>query len=212
MNFNGIAPFYDSLSKIVFGKALLKARICFLDRLPESGTILYIGGGSGIGLKDIRELNPKLKIDFIEASYKFISIAKTKFDAHLSEHINFIHGTENSIDRDKKYTAVITFFIIDLFPQKEAEAFCKKIISHLEPGGIWLFTDFISPPKKYQKLLLKFIYSFFRIVANMRARTLPDYDNIFSQLNMKLETEQLFHGEMICSKVLRKALSASDTF
>src|ERR1035437_6499804 len=106
-NFNRIAPFYDMLSKIIFGNALLRASSLFLYKLPEHGTALFIGGGSGIILKQIAELKPELQIDFIEASEKFISIAKTKLNPDLLKRIHFIHGSQNQIPPGKKYTAII---------------------------------------------------------------------------------------------------------
>jgi tRNA (cmo5U34)-methyltransferase len=203
-NFNRIAPLYDLLSKMVFGNALSRAKDCFIHTLPEHGTVLFIGGGSGYELKKIISLKPALKIDFVETSGKFISMAKAKLNSEELSHIHFIHGSENQIVPDKKYAAIITFCIVDLFPQKEAEEFCAKIISHLEPGGLWLFVDFIPPQKTTQKLLLKCTYLFFKIIANISSNHAPDYNIIFQQLNMKIEARQLFYGEMICSQLLRK--------
>lgn len=202
-NFNRIAPVYDTLSRIVFGKALLKAKTCFIHKLPEHGTALFIGGGSGLELEKIAALKPGLHIDFIEASEKFISIAKARQRGDLKQ-VQFIYGTQDNIAAGKQYAAVITFCIVDLFPQKEAEAFCAKIISHLEPGGTWLFTDFMPPKRPVQRLLLKFMYFFFRVMTHIPANRLPDYDKIFRQVNMEPETKQLFYGRMICAKVLRK--------
>ncbi len=204
VNFNRIAPFYDALSKIVFKDSLLWARSCFINELPEFGTVLYIGGGSGIALDTIRNLKPDLHVDFIEASEKFISIAKKRNSSDRFKHVNFIHGNENQIPLEKKYKAVITFFVVDIFPQNEAEEFCKNVVSHLEPGGVWLFADFIPSDNLYQKLLLKFMYICFRIVANIPANQLPDYDLIFKELNMREEGSKFFYNEMVCSKVLRK--------
>ncbi len=204
INFNRIAPVYDTLSKLVYGNALMNARSCFLNKLPESGIVLNIGGGSGEVLQHLLELRPGLKVDFIETSDKFIALAKRKLNPELLNRVHFIHGNENSIEAAKKYEAVITFFIVDLFPQNDAEEFCTKIISHLKSDGVWLFADFIQPKSLFQKLLLKFMYQFFRLITNIPASQLPDYDSIFQKLYMSEINLQFFYNEMISSKILKR--------
>ncbi|MEI7803146.1 MAG: class I SAM-dependent methyltransferase, partial [Bacteroidota bacterium] len=161
----------------MYGRALYDARKCFIHQLPEKGIVLNIGGGSGEVLQLMLESKPGMQIDFVEASDKFIALAKRKLSPELLNRVNFIHGNENSIDTEKKYNAVISFFIVDLFPQHEADKFCMKIISHLNTNGVWLFADFVQPKNLFQKLLLKFMYRFFRIMANIPAHKLPDYNS-----------------------------------
>ncbi len=205
INFNFIAPYYDTLSKIVFGNVLLEASSSFLNKLPEQGSVLFIGCGSGEILPLLRTGEKQLMVDFVEMSERFISMAKLKLKPEQSGFVRFIHGDENKIDPDRKYSAVITFFIMDVYPQKEAEDFCRKIVSHLEPGGVWLFTDFVPSGSLYQKLLVKIMYLFFRIVSNIPAKKLPEYDLIFQQLNVRVELNQFYYNNMISAKVLRKS-------
>jgi 2-polyprenyl-3-methyl-5-hydroxy-6-metoxy-1,4-benzoquinol methylase len=205
VNFNRIAPVYDILSKMVFGNAIIKSSSCFLDKLPKQGTILFIGGGSGEILPQLIAGNDQLMVDFVELSEKFISKAKIQLSPELHKRVHFIHGDHNDIIPDKKYNAVITFWVVDVYPQQEAEEFCRKIMAHLEPGGMWLFADFIPTRNIFQKWLVKIMYLFFRIVSNIPALNLPDYESIFQKLDMKVAFNQNFYHGMISSKLLYRA-------
>ncbi len=208
LNFNRIAPYYDTLAKVVFGRTLNRAKSCFLHRLPNMGTAAWIGGGSGEVLGKAAELKHQLTIDFIEMSDRFIAMARRKIPAGQSNRINFIHGDVDQMAPDKKYAAVITFFVIDSYPQKEAGELCRKIFSHLQPGGVWLFADFIPGKSFIQKIMVKIMYLFFRWVADIPANRLPDYSSIFQELNLQVEENQFFYNKMISAKVLRYPLSS----
>ena len=204
INFNRIAPYYDTLSKIVFGNALLEASECFLHKLPPQGNVLFIGGGSGEILPRLMKEKDQLVIDFVEMSERFISKAKRKLNPDLAKRVHFIHGDQSEIAPDKKYDAIITFCVVDVYPQQEAEVFCSQIISHLKPGGIWLFADFVPAKNIFQKWMVKMMYFFFRIVSNLPALKLPDYELIFQKLNMNVELNHTFYHGLISSKLLRK--------
>lgn len=57
-NYNFIAPFYDHLVYFIFKDEIYNSQIEFIDQLPESGKVLFIGGGSGKVLKTLIESKP----------------------------------------------------------------------------------------------------------------------------------------------------------
>lgn len=207
IDFNGIAPFYDRLSKIIFGKQLQRASECFIIQLPETGNVLYIGGGSGILLNKILEDKPKITIDFVEKSEKFLTIAKQNLRSEYLNRVNFVHGTENDLPIVCAYQAIITFFIIDLFSEHEAANFCKKIEAHLLPKGIWLLTDFVATNNTFNQWLLKSMYFFFKLVANVQVKKLPNYDLFFEQFQYTKLQSKFFYHEMIGAFVFVKSHS-----
>jgi hypothetical protein len=47
----------------------------------------------------------------------------------------------------------------------------------LKPGALWLATDFISTGKWHHALLLRLMYGFFRLVAGIKAKSLPHWQD-----------------------------------
>lgn len=207
IDFNGIAPFYDLLSNIIFGKTLIKASTTFISQLPETGNVLFIGGGSGVLLNKILTVKPNITIDFVEKSEKFITIAKQNLRSEYLNRVNFILGTEHDLPLKSTYQAVITFFIIDLFSEQEASNFCSKINAHLNPKGVWLVTDFVATSSIFNQWLLKSMYFFFKFVANVQVKKLPNYDLLFKQLQYTKLQSKFFYHEMIGAFVFVKSHS-----
>lgn len=204
VNFNRIAPVYDFLSSIVFGKQIINASACYLSELPISGNVLYIGGGSGILLNKMLENRPNITIDFVEPSSKFIELAKQNVNAQFYGQVNFIHGNHLAISSQQKYNAVITFFVLDIFTETEAQLFCKSIYNSLVDSGLWLNADFEKPTHLGSKLLLKSMYVFFKLVSNINAKQLPDYDAVFKNLPLVTRSKKLFFHRIIGSSFLVK--------
>ena len=45
--FNSIAPVYDALATLVFGRSIRNAQLCFLGDIGYRGKVLILGGGTG---------------------------------------------------------------------------------------------------------------------------------------------------------------------
>lgn len=203
-NFNRIAPFYDFLSSVVFGKQLIKASECYLNELPFNGNVLYIGGGSGILLNKMLENRPNITIDFVEPSSKFIELAKQNLNAQFYGQVNFIQGNHLAVNSQQKYDVIITFFVLDIFTETETQLFCKHIYNLLVVNGLWLNTDFEKPTHLGSKLLLKSMYVFFKLVSNINTKQLPDYDAVFKNLPLEILSKKLFFHQFIGSSLLVK--------
>ena len=93
-NYNYIAFCYTNLVKAIFGNSLKKAQEIHIKNLPETGNVLFIGGGNGTVLKLINQLKPNLKIDYIDQSKKMISLSRVLAG---TDSTNFIIGNEHAI-------------------------------------------------------------------------------------------------------------------
>ncbi|MEP5106138.1 MAG: methyltransferase type 12, partial [Ekhidna sp.] len=62
-DFDFVAPIYDRLSKLVFGKSLIKAQAYHLKVIGDKDRVLILGGGTG----KLLEFIPKSgELDFVE--------------------------------------------------------------------------------------------------------------------------------------------------
>lgn len=204
-NFNSIAFIYDLLARLVFGSAIRKAQWHFLQEIPPNASILILGGGTGWILKKILMLRQADFITYIDASEKMLYRSKRRLNEGQKSKVNFILGDEKSIDGQTLYDVVITNFVLDLFRPERLNQVMEVLKGSLKKDGYWLFTDFniINDIKRqwWQKFMLTIMYKFFKIVCNIEATDLPDFDLHFASNGLKEKSYKTFYSGFIISKV-----------
>jgi ubiquinone/menaquinone biosynthesis C-methylase UbiE len=201
-NFNNVAWFYDGLSRLVYGRALVNAQVYLLQYIPANASILLVGGGTGWILEKITKLHPAgLNIAYIEVSAKMINLSKKRNIGNNS--VVFINDAIENVVLPANFDTVITPFLFDNFTEQTL----KKVFNHihplLKPGGIWLNCDFQISGKWGQRVLLKSMFLFFRIVCGIEASQLPDIEKHFEEHDYKTFARQTFFGDFIISKVYK---------
>ena len=190
--FDAIAPFYDLLVKLVFGRAHMKSQKTFLNEVPETSTVLILGGGTGDILVELLLVKPHCKIYYVEASEKMISLTKMKIKNQNS--ICFIHGTQENIP-DQIFDVVITNFYLDLFTHNTLLSVIRNINKSLPIDSQWFITDFTDGGKFWQRVLLKIMYRFFQVLCKIETDHLPVWKDALQQSGFKKkQTFFFFHG------------------
>jgi ubiquinone/menaquinone biosynthesis C-methylase UbiE len=198
-NYNHVAPVYDFLVKLIFGKKFTDAEKYYLDQLGRPANILVFGGGSGNILKPLLELYPHSQIHFLEASLKMISKARSQSFSGI-ENVQFIHGTEKHLVgcRDK-YDVVITSFVLDVFEDLELGKVIDVLNNVLALGGFWLQTDFYvyKGHPWWQRGMVWMMYLFFNLTANQKNLRLPDFASFFNRMSLKQLAEKSCCNNMV---------------
>jgi ubiquinone/menaquinone biosynthesis C-methylase UbiE len=201
-NYDNAAWFYDSLSHLVFGKALVNAQVYLLQFIPENATILIVGGGTGWILDEITKKHPSgLQITYVEVSPKMMTLSKKRNFA--DNQVVFVNGAIEDVQHLPDFDVVITPFLFDNFKVETFKRVFAHINSYLNAGGIWLNCDFHLNGKWWQKLLLKSMFLFFRIVCNIEGFKLPDIGQEFIIKGYKAVASQSFFGEFIIAKAYK---------
>jgi ubiquinone/menaquinone biosynthesis C-methylase UbiE len=196
-NFNRVAGVYNILKKIVFGNQLDEATQFFLNQIPENSTILLIGGGDGRLLQKIASTN---QIVYVEQSSAMIRKAKKTAN---SSQITFVTADILNWESDQRFNVIITPFVLDCFSESQLHLIFEKIDLKFENDGIWIQTDFY-PKNKWQNSLVKVMYYFFSISAQLRNQELPDFDRIFKKYGFSFTEKASFYHSMVESKIYRK--------
>jgi ubiquinone/menaquinone biosynthesis C-methylase UbiE len=204
-DFNGIASVYDALASLVFGKNLIKSQQHFLPVIPDDATILIVGGGSGELLQTLLQQKPRCRVVYVDASERMVELARRR--VQNSVRVTFLCGTENVEMPVPAFTVVITNFYLDLFTQQSLPEIITRLRSLLVPGALWLVTDFVKPTKLWQKLLLKGMYLFFRMVSNIEASHISDWQEMLGNAGLSCQVEKTFYYGMIKSIVFRETTS-----
>jgi len=202
-NFNNSAWFYDRLSRLVYGKALISAQVYLLQYVLPNSNILIVGGGTGWILEELSKIHPSgLNITYAEVAPKMIALSKKRNIGN--NHVVFINDAIENVALRPNFDVVITPFLLDNFTEQTTSKVFNHIHSLLKPGGLWLNCDFQLSGKWWQEVLLKLMFLFFRIVCHIEASQLPDIEKHFAAYNHKCVEQRTFFGDFIISKVYMK--------
>lgn len=193
-----LAPYYDRLAAIVFGKSIWKSQVEFIHVIPDHTRILILGGGTGQIAKELLLTKKDCKIWYVEASSAMISIARIRVANH--PNIVFIHGTEEHIPI-QSFDVIITGFFVDQFSESEITEMVSSLHRKMNPAAVWLVTDFVNE-KWWHRMLLKVMYIFFRLTTGIPVTTLPRWEQIFNK-HLKHVSEHTFYSGFIKSVLFR---------
>lgn len=201
-NYDNVALFYDRLSRIVYGKALINSQLYLLPHVPANSSVLIVGGGSGWILEELTRLRPSgLSITYVEISANMMALSKKRNIGNNT--VIYLNSAVQDTVLSTKFDVIITAFLFDNFKADTLVKVFGHLHQNLKTGGLWLNTDFQLTGKWWQDVLLKSMLLFFRILCNIEATTLPDIDGQFDQTGYQIIASKNFFGDFISSKVYR---------
>ena len=189
--FDFIAPVYDWMARLVFGKAITESQTIFLNRIPAGAEILILGGGTGWLLEKISEQNKSCKILYVDASAKMIKKSKLR---KTQDEVQFVQGVLQDIPEQRRFDVIVTNFYLDLFSDSNLKIVIEQIHAHTKPSSQWLVADFIDTVW-WHRMMLRVMYVFFRVVAGIDGSQLPVWGNALQAQGWAKAAEQLhFRG------------------
>jgi tRNA (cmo5U34)-methyltransferase len=211
MNYNIIAPYYELLSRTVFGKTLIKSQSQYIKNIPPSANVLIIGGGTGKFLPELLKNTNCKKILYLESSSEMLRLSrKTIINIKHTSEIEFRLGTQENLRPEEKFNTIITYCFLDLFDDIELNNLILKLDKTLIKNGLWLVVDFrISDHyfhKIWQYLLIKVLYLFFQITTGMKNKKLARFEDYFINNKLRRLEIKYFYKEMIFSAVYKKMI------
>lgn len=202
-HFNWIAPHYDAVSRLVFGRAIFNSQAWALNSIPGGSAVLVLGGGSGAILPLLNRMSPACRIWYVEASSEMLARARATVGDRAKDNITFIHGTEAAIP-DRQFDAIITNFLLDLYPDAEVQVICDILSPKLKTGGLWLASDFVDGGKWWHGVMLWLMYRFFILTCHIKASRLPGWERRILSAGMTEITSRMFYRGFIKSAVYSK--------
>lgn len=192
MNFDWIAPVYDTLARLVFGQRLQVAQALFLDRIPAGASVLLVGGGTGELLVAVCARQPDCHVLYLETSSRMVALATRRMLRWSGPAtVTFRVGDELVLHPDEQFDVVITPFVLDLFTE---EILLTRLIPRLKqtlkPGGVWLVTDFVNTAGWWQRALLWTMIRFFRLTAGVAVRHLANWQQLLARAGLTRQQQQ----------------------
>jgi len=202
-NYDTVAWFYDRLSRLVFGHALINAQLYLLDAIPANANILIAGGGTGWILEEITELHPSgLTITYIDASAKMIALSRKRNVG--SNKVVFIASTAEDAQTDGRFDIVLTPFLFDNLTEETARSVFAGIDKLLIPHGKWLYADYQDTGIFWQRVLLRAMYIFFGAFSGVKAKRLPDVETYFLRNKYMVTKQKTFFKNFVVAKICEK--------
>jgi len=155
--FDIIAPFYDSMMKLLFlpfgGETRFRRKILEFGCIKKNQKILDVGSGTGT----FSILASKYTIDGIsvglDISQQMLLIAKNKA---YSQNAYFVLGNSLSMPfRSNLFDRVFFTYVLHELPARDRKETLKEIRRILKPEGFLIATDLHLPQGKLKKQIFK---------------------------------------------------------
>lgn len=203
-NYDNSAWFYDRLSRVVYGDALVKAQVYLLQHIQPNSSIIIAGGGTGWILEELtRRYSSGLQITYVEISANMMALSKKRNWGQ--NKVTFINAPVEEVAIDQEFDVVFTPFLFDNFREDTLQKVFNSLHQLLKPRGIWLNTDFQLTGKWWQNVLLRSMFLFFRVLCSIETSVLPDINKHFKEHHYKIVAEKTFFGDFILAMALSKA-------
>ena len=198
-NFDGIARPYRRLEYLTLGRSLEDTRNHYLPQLQACRRALVLGDGDGRFLAQLLAINPHLQADAVDTSATMLQLLRQHCEAATPDAKARLHTHHaNALtfpleDSEESYDLIITHFFLDCLTQPELNTLIHRIAKNINPGALWLISDFRIPPglmRSPAKLLVRSLYLAFRILTGLRTTRLPDYATPLTQAGLKQISHQ----------------------
>jgi ubiquinone/menaquinone biosynthesis C-methylase UbiE len=204
-DYNGIASFYDTISRIVYQNAIIKAQVFLIQLIKGKNKVLIVGGGTGWILEEISKLNrPDISVVYVEKSSAMIALAKKR--NYKNVKVDFIEkGIEEYISATQ-FDIIITPFLFDNFLKEKIDIVFEKLDRLITQNGIWLYADFVNDKTKiklWQQFLLKTMYLFFKATTKIETQELINMRPYFEH-DYTLISQQYFYNGFIQAIAFKK--------
>lgn len=204
-NFDRLARSYRLLEYLAFGRDLERARFSLLPHLEECRRVLVLGEGDGRCLERLIAIAPDARIDCLDISPAMLARAEERLkDTH--HHVVFRQADILTEELPSQhYDAVVTCFFLDCFTHDQAQFVVSRIAESLIPGALWLWSDFVLPPKGLSrcraKIWLSILYPFFRWQTGLQTSTLPPSEQLITTAGFRISDQCTYQWGLVHSVV-----------
>jgi hypothetical protein len=189
-----LAPFYQTLEYLSFGRQLERSRFAFLGEVSGARRAIICGGGDGRFLARLLRVNARVQIDFVERSAQMLAIAERRVAAMgpaARKRVRFQYADLREFQPSQLpahhapenyppgYDLIVTNFFLDCFSEIDLALVVSRLAAWGAPGARWLLSEFREPPgvlgRIWTRAVIRGLYAAFRVTTGLRVVRLPDY-------------------------------------
>jgi len=164
---------------LLAGEKLQRCRTAFLSEVRAALNVLIVGERNGRFLVECRRSLPDARSTCVVASPRMLDSARKRL-----EHVGLNHDGVDFVRADAlvwtpgfaTFDLIVTHFFLDCFRAEDVDRLVAKLSQAATSAAYWLLADFRIPPhglRRYRARLIHWMmYSFFRVVTRLPARSL----------------------------------------
>ncbi|WP_417737635.1 class I SAM-dependent methyltransferase [Rosistilla oblonga] len=210
--YDRLAPWYQTLEQLRFGKALQNGRVSLLPAVLEhlqsrssddDPEVLFLGDGDGRLLEAFLASCPTARVTSVDISPPMVALQKSRV-GHRGRAVQWQVADVEDIEFPAgRFALVVTPFFLDCFDAAELGRLIPRIAGWLTPAAAWYVVDFQIPPSGLRRLWGRFwlatMHTFFRWQTGLRSRQVVDPAPILQTCGFSPKHDQQAHAEMIRS-------------
>ena len=213
-NFNHLARIYRWLEYLTFGPFLWRCRIHFLPQLADCRRALILGDGDGRFTAHLLRQNPHLKVTAVDGSPRMIQSLQQASARHADRLTTEAADLRTWKPADSaEYDLIVTHFFLDCLSTLEIRDLTIRLTPAIAPNALWLVSEFAIPPTVFGRTiaapLVWLLYRAFRLIANLRQRSLPDHNIALAECGWSLQLEDRHLKGLLLSQLWRCPASES---
>jgi SAM-dependent methyltransferase len=206
-NFDLIARPYRWMEYLTLGPALQNCRNHFLSQLATRRSALVLGDGDGRFLARLFAATPRLHADAVDTSAAMLHLLTERTQrAHPTSatRLHTHHVSALTFTPTRRYDLVVTHFFLDCLTQPELNALVTHLTPHLEPGSLWLVSDFRIPAGPLQfsaRVMIRMLYLVFRVLTGLHTKRIPDHAATFAASGLALTAQYISLAGLLTTEI-----------
>lgn len=215
-NFNRLAGIYRWLEYLTFGPFLWRCRIHFLPQLAHCRRALILGDGDGRFTAHLLRENPRLEVTAVDGSPRMIQSLRRASERHAARLRTEVADLRTWKPADlAEYDLVVTHFFLDCLTSREVRDLAARLAPAIVPNALWLVSEFAIPPTVFGRTvaapLVWLLYRAFRLITNLRQRSLPDHGAALAECGWSLQLEEAHLNGLLLSQLWRSRPPACES-
>jgi SAM-dependent methyltransferase len=183
MNCDFLAPHYWWIERLGMGRALERRRLWFLPEIGNARRALVLGDGDGRFLRAFLRRNSVVRADYVDLSKGMLELARQKTGV---ERVDYQRADARTMEfAPGEYDLIATHFFFDCFGAEELDRLIGRVVKAAKPGARWVVSEF-RDSSFVARLVVRFLYIFFRITTGLKTRILVDHRPILQSHGFRL--------------------------
>ncbi len=193
-NFDPVARLYRWAEYLTLGPLLQQTRTAHLARLTACREALLFGDGDGRFLASLLTQNTHLHATAIDTSAAMLRLLRARCrDASPTAiaRLTTLQADALIAPIPPATDLIVTHFLLDCLTQTEVDDLTARLTSAVQPGTLWLLSDFAVPAAPVllpalSRVYIRALYIAFRLLTGLRVQRLPDPQSALKRSGFRL--------------------------
>jgi len=207
-NFDKVAKLYRWAEYIALGTVLERARSAFLPDLQDRQQAFVLGDGDGRFLAALLQQNERIHAIAVDSSAKMLQLLRRRCSAAsptADARFWTIHASAMHITPPPSTDLVVSHFFFDCLSPLQLEALTKSIAASVQPGTLWLVSDFGLPAnpmlRPFAAAYIKALYLAFRTLNCLSVTHMPNISAALTAAGFTCVTRKTFLFGLVYTEI-----------